>query len=215
MHFEVLVEDLSGKIALQKLIPKIVDDSHTFRVISYNGIGHLPKKGNSAKILRSKMLLNNLPKLLEGYKKTYSSLNQVAIIVVCDLDDKCLKVFREELLLIRDKCSPSLLSFFCIAVEEGEAWFLGDPSAVQKAFPKAKIKLIENYINDSIVGTWELLADIVYPGGKDALVNRGPQAVGQEKAVWAENIPDYMNINNNNSPSFNYFVSKIRHAAGL
>ena len=39
MHFEVLVEDQSGKKALDILIPKIIGDQHTFRVIEYRGIG--------------------------------------------------------------------------------------------------------------------------------------------------------------------------------
>ena len=41
MHFEVLVEDQSGKKALDILIPKIIGDQHTFRVIEYRGIGGL------------------------------------------------------------------------------------------------------------------------------------------------------------------------------
>ncbi len=45
MHFEILVEDLSGKKALDILIPKIIDMNagHTFRVHSYKGSGHIPR----------------------------------------------------------------------------------------------------------------------------------------------------------------------------
>ena len=43
MHFEVFVEDRSGKTALDILIPKIVGDQHTFRVIPYQGIGRIPQ----------------------------------------------------------------------------------------------------------------------------------------------------------------------------
>ncbi len=32
MHFEVLVEDISGKAALDILLPKILGDEHTFTV---------------------------------------------------------------------------------------------------------------------------------------------------------------------------------------
>jgi hypothetical protein len=35
MHFEILVEDQSGKKALDILIPKLVGDEHTFNVHSY------------------------------------------------------------------------------------------------------------------------------------------------------------------------------------
>lgn len=43
MHFEILVEDESGKIALEKFIPKILDSQHTWNIHSYKGIGHIPK----------------------------------------------------------------------------------------------------------------------------------------------------------------------------
>ena len=48
MHFEVLVEDQSGKKALDILILKIIGDQHTFRVIEYRGIGHIPKNLKSS-----------------------------------------------------------------------------------------------------------------------------------------------------------------------
>ena len=50
MHFEVLVEDQSGKKALDILILKIIGDQHTFRVIEYRGIGHIPKNLKSSTV---------------------------------------------------------------------------------------------------------------------------------------------------------------------
>ena len=44
MHFEILVEDPSGKKALDILMPKIINDQDTFNVVDYRGIGHIPKK---------------------------------------------------------------------------------------------------------------------------------------------------------------------------
>ena len=46
MHFEILVEDLSGKKALDILVPKIIGDDHSFRVHPYKGIGRIPKNLN-------------------------------------------------------------------------------------------------------------------------------------------------------------------------
>ena len=43
MHFEILVEDSSGKKALDILMPKILGDQHTFKVINYRGVGRIPK----------------------------------------------------------------------------------------------------------------------------------------------------------------------------
>lgn len=71
MHFDILVEDLSGKEALNVLVPKIKADKDTFSVKSYKGVGHLPKDLKVSKSSNSKrVLLNNLPKLIQGYGKT-------------------------------------------------------------------------------------------------------------------------------------------------
>ena len=43
MHLEILVEDLSGKKALDILVPRIIGGQDTFRVHSYKGIGRIPK----------------------------------------------------------------------------------------------------------------------------------------------------------------------------
>ena len=43
MHFEILVEDQSSKRALDILIPKIIAGSHTFKIIYFKGIGHVPR----------------------------------------------------------------------------------------------------------------------------------------------------------------------------
>jgi len=38
MHFEILVEDISGKTALEILIPKIISsEQHTFNIHPYKG----------------------------------------------------------------------------------------------------------------------------------------------------------------------------------
>ena len=37
MHFEILVEDQSGKVALDSLVPRIIGLNHSFKVISYKG----------------------------------------------------------------------------------------------------------------------------------------------------------------------------------
>jgi hypothetical protein len=208
MHFEILVEDRSGKTVLDILVPKIIGDNHTFRVTPFIGIGHIPKLITSAKNVNNRMLLNNLPKLLRAYGKSLQGYG--VVIVICDLDDKCLKNFRAELFAILETCSPRPETRFCVAVEEGEAWFLGDITAIKQAYPRAKDTVLNAYVNDSISGTWEQLADAVYKGGAQALSKQGRQAVGAEKSMWAENITPHMDIDNNLSPSFNYFLGKLR-----
>jgi hypothetical protein len=218
MHFEILVEDQSGKKALDILVPKIVGDEHTFKIHAYKGIGRIPKNLGRQVDPSKRILLEQLPKLLRGYGRTftgYPDSHPAAVIVVCDLDDRCLKMFRHELFAILNVCEPKPEASFCIAIEEGEAWFLGDIPAVKAAYPRAREATLNSYENDSICGTWECLADAVFRGGSRALSSRGWQAIGAEKSEWSEKIAPHMDVLNNSSPSFNYFRGKILNLAGL
>ncbi|MCP9820255.1 hypothetical protein KBZ18_12250 [Synechococcus sp. Cruz-9H2] len=218
MHFEILVEDQSGKKALDILVPKIIGDVHTFVVHSYKGIGRIPKNLGTSRDASKRILLDQLPRLLRGYGKTFANYPpsyHAAVILVCDIDDKCLKVFRQELLNILNAVDPKPETRFCIAIEEGEAWFLGDIAAVKTAYPSAKDAVLNSYENDSICGTWEQLADAVYRGGAAALSSKGWQAIGAEKSQWSEKISPHMNVAINASPSFAYFRQKLLELAGV
>lgn len=210
MHFEFLIEDQSGKKFLEIIIPKIIDSQHTYAIHSYKGIGRIPQKLSNNCNSKNKQLLNVLPKLLKGFGKTfngYPSEYKAAVIVICDLDKKCLKEFREQLLTVLNSCTYSPETRFCIAIEENESWYLGDISAIKKAFPKAKVSLLNNYIQDSICDAWELLADVI---NRSDLKQKDWNIVGKEKFEWAEKITPYMNIDQNKSPSFKYFCSKLQ-----
>ncbi len=208
MHFEILVEDQSGKKMLDILVPKIIGKENTFKVIAYKGIGRIPKKQKSGIDASKRILLDNLPRILNGYGKSFQNF-PAAVFVICDLDDKCLKVFRQQLFDVLNNCYSKPETHFCIAIEEGEAWFLGDIPAIKSAYPKAKHSVFCTYNNDSICGTWELLADAIYNGGASELTKKGWQAIGAEKSQWAEKISPHMNIASNLSPSFIYFRNRL------
>ncbi len=213
MHLEIVVEDQSGKKALEEIVPKVVDESHTFRIIAYKGVGRIPKSIRDPKDASKRHLMENLPKLLKGYGKTfagYGASYRAAVIVVRDLDDGCLKELRQTLFGILNQCNRQPETRFCIAIEEGEAWLLGDLSAVRAAYPRAKESVLNSYQNDSICGTWETLADAIYPDGAKALARKPWKVIGEEKSKWAEAIAPHMDVENNDSPSFCYFRDKIR-----
>ena len=216
MHFEILVEDQSGKKFLDEIVPKMIGPEDSVRVKPYRGIGRLPKDLKPATDPRKRILLDQLPRLLQGYGKTFAGYGPdypATVIVVCDLDDRCLKAFRTELVEVLDGCEPRPGARFCFAIEEGEAWLLGDLPAVRRAYPHARAAILDAYENDSICGTWEVLADAVYPGGASALSGKGWQAVGMEKSRWAESISPHMEIGSNQSPSFRYFRETVRFLA--
>jgi hypothetical protein len=207
------VEDLSGKRALEILMPKLIASEHTYTIHSYKGIGRIPKSMTDTRDASKRILLENLPKLLKGYGRTfagYSPTYKAAVIVVCDLDDNDRRKFLADLNAILNACNPKPQAHFCLAIEEGEAWFLGDRAAVTAAYPNAKSDVLDSYVNDSICGTWERLADALYPGGAKRLTQRGSQAVGAEKFKWAENISPGMKVEENASPSFQFFRETVR-----
>ena len=213
MHIEFLVEDLSGKKALEVLVPKIIGKHVTFRVHSYKGIGPIPRNMKDSANPSKRILLTNLPKLLKGYGRTYGGPSKnysAAVVLVCDLDDKDLNSFLAELNTILHACHPKPTTRFCIAIEEGEAWFLGDLPAVRLAYPQAEQGILNSYVNDTICGTWEKLADAIHHGGSRTLVRRGWQVVGAEKEKWAREISPHMKVDINNSPSFCFFRDSLR-----
>ena len=217
MHIEFLIEDASGKKMLEVLLPKIYGSREdvTWRIISYKGIGKLPQKGTcraDPKVIRHRALLDNLLRALNGYGQAWTASGiqgQSAVVVVCDLDDRDQAKFLSELNELLVKCRDKPTTRFCLAIEEGEAWLLGDISAVKTAYPKCKAQVLSKYRQDTICGTWEKLADAVYPGGSAALSKQGYQVVGAEKCKWAERITPLLTVAKNRSPSFQSFRKTV------
>lgn len=193
MHFEILVEDISGKKTLDLLIPKIIDinnGKNTFNVKAYKGIGHISSELKPKTDANKRQLLDQLPRLLEGYGKTWNSSHYSAIlIIVCDLDKRCLKEFRKELFDCVNQCQSKPKFYFCIAIEEMEAWFLGDFSAIQKSYPNAKINILQTYTIDSICGTWEKLADAIFRGGCSKLQNKNTKPLAKKNVFGLKLLP--------------------------
>ena len=215
MHFEVLVEDQSGSIALESMMEKILGPNgalHSWRIHGYKGIGGLPANLRAVSNPANQLLLDNLPRLLRGYGKSLTDSSSV--IVVVDLDDKDCIVFKQELLVVLNTCNPRPKTLFRIAIEEGEAWLLGDRAAVKSAYPNAKDAILNGYIQDSICGTWEVLADAVHSGGSKLLKKLGYPAAGMEKCEWARNIAPYLDVSSNQSKSFQVFRDGVKKLAG-
>ena len=215
MHFEILVEDQSGKTALDFLIPKILqplDGTHSFRTIPYKGIGRIPKDLKGKPDPAKRALLTQLPRLLRGYGKSLDP-KTAAVVVVVDLDDKDCLELKRELLAVLEQCEPRPTALFRIAIEEGEAWLLGDSSAVKSAYPNLKSRVLDNYQPDSICGTWEVLADAVHPGGSAELKKLGFHHAGMAKSEWASRIAPRIEVDSNRSPSFQVFREGLRRLA--
>ncbi len=95
---------------------------------------------------------------------------------------------------------------FRIAIEETEAFYLGDPQAIKKAFPQANLRKLRNYVQDSVCGTWEVFREVV-------------RAQSEDKVRWAERMACHLGIEwrgrgANPSPSFQQFCKGLRKLAG-
>lgn len=207
MHFEVLVEDASGSIILETFLGKILGingQQHTYRIHPYKGIGRLPKDLRGKNDPTKRILLNQLPKILRGYGHSLQYVD-AAVIIVVDLDDKVCTTFKEDLVRILDTCDPKPCTLFRIAIEEMDSWLLADVNAIKMTYPLARDKVLESYVQDSICGTWERLADAIYPGGSAKLKALGWPHIGQAKCEWAKKISPNVNVDTNASKSFQVF----------
>ncbi len=183
-------------------MPKLLGahgDPHTWRLHSYKGVGRIPvgmgKNGDPSE----RILLDQLPRLLRGYKNTHGV---DAVVVILDTDNRNCVNFLAELKIVAKDCNFSDKTLFRLAIEEVEAWYFGDREALVAAYPKAKPQPLEKYTQDAICGTWELLADVVHPGGSASIKNAGWPTAGQMKHEWAEKIGPRMAPLRNISPSF-------------
>jgi hypothetical protein len=95
-----------------------------------------------------------------------------------------------------------------------EAWLLGDTAAICRAFPRAKKNVLHSYSQDSICGTWETLADAIFPGGSSMLKAEGYPRIGEEKCKWASLIGRRLDVESNLSTSFRVFRAGLLKLAG-
>ena len=215
MRLEILVEGTTEEAVLKVLLKKIIketDKGHTWAIHPHRGIGSIPKNLAREPKKSNSTLLHNLPAKIRAYGKDKD--NDLVVIVLVDLDNKDCKKFKKEIEDIFNFYSPVFDFLVRLAIEELEAWFLGDKTAVKKTYPNVRENVLDSYKQDSICGTWETLAEAVYKGGVKELHSRygkrSSQILGQ-KRKWARNICHHMDVDNNESPSFRCFRDGIRN----
>lgn len=197
-HLEVLVEEYSAKVALDNLLPKILPSDVEFELHSFQGKSDLLKK---------------LPQRLKGYRSWLP--DDWRIVVLCDRDnDDCqdLKKSLEDYAILSGfttKSSTASQQFTVlnrIAIEELEAWFLGDATAICQAYPKIAKSFVtqQRYRYPDAIkgGTWEALEAL--------LKGKGYHQGGLNKVEAARTISEYMQPRNNQSPSFQCFNAGIQ-----
>ncbi len=204
MRLHILVEGPSEVALLSRWFPRLLPQ-HALTIIQHRGKGRLPGQPEAKPRPRREGLLDQLPAKLRAYGRALDPTTD-RVLVLVDVDDESCLDLKRRLLAILDTCNPKPVVLFRIAIEETEAFYLGDPSAIRRAFPQAKLRKIENYIQDSICGTWELFQEVIGTSIED-------------KPGWAEKMglhlgTEWKGRDANKSSSFRQFCRGILQLAG-
>lgn len=124
MYFQFLIEDASAEILIGHVMGKLQDKYPEKEILfdtkSFTGIGHLRTTGNLME-RKGGNLLNNLHIYLRGFDRSLSSMENAAIIVVLDNDQRDVEKFRQDLEQVAKESLMFTDPVFCIAVKEMEA----------------------------------------------------------------------------------------------
>jgi hypothetical protein len=196
---EFLVEEQSCERLLRQIVPDLMPGV-AFAVFTFNGKPDLLKK---------------LPDRLKGYHALVREYGY-KIVVIVDRDDEDCRSLKEKLNaaaraagLVPASDAPPGQPFDVlnrIAVEELEAWLLGDVPALRAAYPKipASLGAREKFRDPDAVrgGTAEAL--------ERELQRHGYHGAGLSKVGNAEEVARHMDLDNNTSMSFRQFRDGVR-----
>lgn len=204
MRLHVLVEGESEAALLRPWLKRLLP-RHVCKVYPHQGKGKLPRDSFQAPNPTKEQLLDLLPAKLRAFGKELDPATD-RVLVLLDLDDgDCLEL-KGRLTEMASQLDPRPAVLFRIAIEETEAFYMGDPIAIRAAFPKARINRLKNYEQDSICGTWELFGEVI-------------GARVEDKVGWAERMAPHLGTewqggNANRSPSFRQLCKGFYQLAG-
>jgi len=198
MQVDFLLEEESAAAALRQLLPRLLP-GHTWRLRVFEGC---------------RDLLDQLPQLAQGYRRRMQQPGQqdLRIVVVLDADGIGSRRLQQ---LESCAAAASLVTWQsagpgapfqvlnCLAVQELEAWFLGDPAAIQAAYPRVHPKHFKGLPPDpdTIADAWETLWRV--------LQKAGLFRAGKAKVTWATAIAPHLKPSRNCSVSFGYFCQGL------
>lgn len=205
MRLHVLVEGESEEALLKGWLPRFLPPGHSFVIIRHRGKGRLPRDPIRVPDIRREGLLDQLPAKLRAYGRSLNPATDRLLVLLDADDDPCVDLKRR-LLEILESCNPRPVILFRLAIEETEAFYLGDPQAIRRAFPQAKLQRLRSYVQDSVCNTWELFQTVIGDPFED-------------KVGWAEQMAPHLGIawegnDANRSPSFRQFCKGLLTLVG-
>ncbi|MQX35647.1 DUF4276 family protein [Roseospira navarrensis] len=201
-QIHVLLEEPSAKATLEHVLPRLLPPDIHHRCITFQG---------------KPDLLQQLPNRLRGYRKRLDH-ERLRVVVLIDRDTQdCLvlkrrleAMAREAGLTTRSSRGPDgeYVVLNRIAVEELEAWFLGDETALRAAYPRLKKGVTRAQSircpDDVKGGTAEALHRVFKRAGyfKDSHM---------PKTDVARKVGEHLSVtpNDNRSPSFQVFLAGL------
>ena len=194
MQIEFLVEEISAKAALDQLLPRLLP-GHSCRVRVFEGWQDL---------------LGQLKALLQGYHKRIfrEGETELRVVVLLDGDGICERrkaaleaKAAEAGLLTKTTAGPDEIFHVLnrIAVQELEAWWLGDREAIMAAYPGVKPHHFKGTDRDpdAPLKPSEVLWSVLKQGRHFL--------TGKRNTQWATDIGRQLNLEENKSVSFQAF----------
>jgi len=196
---EVLVEGSSDVPVVREILTRRLGlrELEEFRILKHRGKGRRPSNPRNRNDPSRRGLLDQLPARLRAYEQM-AKAQELAVVVLLDADDDPCTELKSYLLSLSPRPARVL---FRIAIEELESWFLADPQAVRRSFPRAKLQHIPRGSPDRVIGAWEALARVL---GEDP-----GKVTGREKTLWAEAIAPHLDFDEPGSPSLRAFITGV------
>lgn len=204
MRIHILVEGPSETALLRNWLLRFQPNHHHV-IIEHQGRGRLSDNFDLVPNPKHRGLLDQLPAKLRAYGNTLDPATD-RVLVLLDLDTSDCRELKARLIQLLAATTPAPMVMFRFAVEEVEAFYLGDKRAIRKSFSTIRRASYDGYVQDSICGTWETFQAVI-------------AAPYIDKVGWAERIGMHLGIetdgkNANRSPSFREFCRALRFLAG-
>lgn len=198
MHIEFLLEERSAEAALETLLPKIVSESVSRNIRVFQG---------------KYDLLKQLPNRLKAYRESMQNNRRFMVLIDKDRQD-CMElkatlenIAHEAGFLTKSSAGSAgeIQVVNRLAIEELEAWYLGDYEAVRTAYPKVpRLRQCQN--PDAVIGPTKVLERML----RQSNYHRG----GLPKTAVARSIAQHMDPNRNRSKSFQMFIEGLKACVG-
>jgi hypothetical protein len=181
---EILVEEPSMSHVLSNVLPKVLPE------------GYELNRNCFIRIFDGKQdLQKHIPQKVRAYK---NFSQPVKLIIIQDKDSNdCIQLKQQIRQLIVDN-NPTIPHLIRIACTELESWYIGDMAAIEKIYPKFKAARHVNkakFRNPDACNAYDEIRQLI---------------PSFQKGYASKNIPQYFNVDQNKSLSFNHLINGIQ-----